>query len=254
MVKNFMGYFRTDWRRLWKSGAWLIGMAGVAASLLFSLKTNEYFAGHSMVNDYVFATDMAGFLIAYVFCAFPYAAAFSEDWEHKYIRYEIIRGNRKGYVLSKSAVIYVSSIAVMLGGTLLFLLLYRILFPWTEGNWDSYETFFAGSYGSVLKAGKQAGYCMLYALNLGLLSGMLSLFAAFCSIYISNRVLVLTTPVLLLDVLENINIHGNSAYIFHLPVSISGSDWADQMLRLSLSLFPAMLLTTGIYQGIKHKL
>ena len=60
-------------------------------------------------------------MVAYIFCAFPFATVFCEDLENKYIRYSIIRGNLKKYVFSQISIIYLTSIAVMVLGTAIFL-------------------------------------------------------------------------------------------------------------------------------------
>lgn len=260
-MKNLKGYLRTDLRRLWESGMWIIGIIGVAGALFFSLETgnvgfNKGVNGN-VVSTYVFATAMSGALLMYTFCAFPYGTVFSEELEHKYARYGIVRGSLKSYVLSKSIMIYVSSAVVMLGGTLVFLLLYHIQFPWVDRKMLESElgVWSAGSYGGILNSGNGLGYCMLYALQLGLLAGLLSLFAAFCSIHISNRVLVLVMPVVLWQILCSLDIKGYSVLIFHPENSvIFSNDWQNLLFILALSLVPSLALTVGIYQSMKRKL
>lgn len=253
-MKGFMGYFRTDLRAFVKSGAWLIGMAGVAASLFFSLASDGFYF-NNVVELYVFATWMSGSLAAYVFCAFPYAAVFSGEMEHKYSRCAVIRGSLKGYVLSKAAVIYFSAVLTMLGGTMLFLLLCRTQLPWlnVQEGYD-YGTLYSGCYSSILKAGKPFVYCMLGALNMGLLSGTLSVFAALCSLYISNRMLVLIIPVLLFDLLAAVNFNGYDVYIFYQGVKIWNDGTMNFLFLFLLSVIPVLLLTAGIYLSMKRKL
>ena len=116
--------------------------------------------------------------------------------EHKYIRYNVIRGSLKSYVLSKTTVIYISSLSIMILGSVLFLFLCRTYVPWTDWSIDSYGIELNGCYGSILEEGHVILYCTLYALNLGLIAGALSNMAALCSVFISNTVLVLVFPVL----------------------------------------------------------
>lgn len=75
----------------------------------------------NVLSTYVYSTNMTGFLIAYSFCAFPFAGVYPEEQEHKYIRYNVIRGSLKSYVLSKTTVIYISSLSIMILGSVLFL-------------------------------------------------------------------------------------------------------------------------------------
>lgn len=255
-MKKMKGYFLADLRQLCKSGTWLIGIIGVAGALFFSLETGNRVFNENVVSMYTFASEMSGALLMYVFCAFPYGTVFSDELEHKYVRYRVVRGSQKGYVLSKAILIYASSVLVMLGGTLAFLLLCRIRFSW--GDWQQapdLETLAAGCYGDVLKSGNGLGYCMLYALHLGLLAGMLSLFAAFCSIHISNRVLVLVMPVVLYRILLSLDIRGYNVLVFEPPLLVVfPTDWQNLLFVSVLSLVPSFALTSGIYLSIKKKL
>lgn len=252
-MKNFKGYFLTDIRRLGRGYTWCIGVIGVALFLFFSLETKG-FVNENVVSTYFVSTIMSGSMIIYVFCAFPYATVFSEELEHKYGRYSIIRGNLKSYVLSKSAVIYLSSIAVMLGGTLLFLLLCRTQIPWMEWAADDYGMELAGCYGSVLKAGNPLGYCMLYALHMGFLAGFLSMFSAFCSIHVNNKVLVLVMPVLMFRILVTVYIDGYNIYAFYAYVKFFANDLYNFLFIFLASAVPSFLLMIGIYVSMKKKL
>lgn len=101
-------YFLADLRRLWKGYEVYAAILGVAATLFFSMESRELKNGNVMFS-YFYATEMSGFMIAYVFCAFPYAASLCEDLEHKYVRYQTVRGSLKRYVASKVGVVYLSS-------------------------------------------------------------------------------------------------------------------------------------------------
>ncbi|MDO4337225.1 MAG: hypothetical protein Q4C91_03950 [Eubacteriales bacterium] len=252
-MKILRNYVKSDLRQLVKSYTWLIGMIGVAVFLFFALETQGFY-NNNVVSTYTFATMMTGALITYVFCAFPYATTFSEELEHQYARYCIIRGNLKWYVLSKSLVIYFSSIVVMLGGSFLFLILCRTQVPWMDwevGN--DYGSLLAECYGDILRANKPIVYCMLYALHTGLLAGMLSLVAAFCSIHISNRVLILVMPAFVFRILASLNIAGYNIYIFYC-FKIFEKNWQNFLFIFLLSAIPSLLLTIGIYQSMKRKL
>ena len=108
ILQCFINYLRTDFRRLGKSYRWLAGIVGVVAILFFSLESVLFQKGlenGNVLSTYVYSTNMTGFLIAYSFCAFPFAGVYPEEQEHKYIRYNVIRGSLKSYVLSKTTVI-----------------------------------------------------------------------------------------------------------------------------------------------------
>ena len=252
-MKKLANYLKADLWQLVKGPSWIIGMIGVAVSLFFSLETQGFF-NHNIVSTYVYATRMTGSLIAYTFCAFPYAVRISEELENKYARYSVIRGNLKAYVISKAVMIWLSSAVVMIGGTLLFLLLCHSRLPWMDWEMGSdYAALLGGCYGEFLRSGKPLCYCLLYAMDMGLLAGPLSLFAAFCSIYISNRVLVLVMPVIGFRLLASVNLRGYNVYIFY-ALKVLGEDWQNLLLLIFLSAVVSVLLTAGIYRGMKRKL
>ena len=97
-------YIVSDLKRLLKGYEFYVSFLGVAAVLFFSLE-DVGVSDAGVVFTYVFATDMTGMMLTYVFCAWPFATVFCEDLERKYIRYAVGRGNLKSYVISKIAVI-----------------------------------------------------------------------------------------------------------------------------------------------------
>lgn len=257
ILRYFINYFCTDLRRLLKSYRWLAGIIGVALALFLSLENQlfkEGFGTGNVLLTYIDSTIMTGSLIAYSFCAFPFAGIYPEEWEHKYIRYGVIRGNLKAYVLSKTVVIYLSSLAVMVMGTFLFLFLCRTQVPWADWSIDQYGMELAGSYGHVLEQGHVLLYCGLYALNMGLVAGALSGMAALCSVFISNTVLVLVFPVLAFRVLISIDIGGYNIYAFYAYIKIFAKDWVNLLFLAFLSVSVLALSACGCYFGLKRKL
>lgn len=256
-VHCFKNYFFTDIRRLLKSYRWLAGSIGVAMALFWSLEDQLFqkgFINGNVLSTYVSSTLMTGSLIAYAFCAFPFAGIYPEDWEHKYIRYGVIRGNLKAYVAAKTIVIYISSLGVMLFGTLLFLSLCRTQIPWTDWNLDQYGIELSGCYGNILQQGYAILYCGLYSLNMGLVAGVLSNMAALCSVFISNTVLVYIFPVLAFRVLVSVNINGYNIYSFYAYVKIFANDWTNLLFLSVISVMGAALSAVGCYFGLKRKL
>lgn len=228
-----------------------MGILGVAFALFFSLE-GRGFENDCIVFTYVFATNLSGALITYVFCAVPFAAVFSEDLEHKYMRYEAIRGSLKSYVISKCVVIYLSAVLTMLCGTLIFLLFCRAQIPWV--NWESTDLLAerAGCYGSFIENGHYLTYCMLYALHLGMLAGVLSLMAAFASMFIANRMLVLVLPVLLQMMLYSV-INGYGVNVFYAYNKLFENDWFNFFFRFGLSLALSAGMAVGIYKRLRQR-
>ena len=105
------------------------------AILFFSLESVLFQKGlenGNVLSTYVYSTNMTGFLIAYSFCAFPFAGVYPEEQEHKYIRYNVIRGSLKSYVLSKTTVIYISSLSIMISVSYTHLDVYKRQMLWRK--------------------------------------------------------------------------------------------------------------------------
>lgn len=256
-MRCFMNYFLTDLRRLGKSYRWLAAIVGVAFVLFLSLENQllvKGFVSGNVLSTYIFSTIMTGSLIAYSVCALPFADVFPEEREHKYIRYGVIRGNLKAYVLSKSAVIYLSSLGVMLLGTFLFLFLCRMQVPWADWEIDQYGVELAGCYASVLEQGHVFLYCALYALHMGLIAGALSNMAALCSVFISNTVLTYIFPVLAFRVFVSVTIDGHNIYAFYAFNKKFAKDWMDLLFLFFVSVFVSILSALGCYLGLKRRL
>lgn len=250
-------FLSSDLKRLFKGYALYVSIIGVAVSLFFSLERIGL-VNDDVLSTYNFATNMSGMMIAYVFCAFPYATSLCEDMEYHYIRYGIARGSLKKYVLSKISVIYVTSILVMVLGSILFLLLCRTQGPWVNSDSDSFkDAMMGGLFGGLIKTGHYALYCVCSALRLGLLAGVFSALAAFLSLFITNKVMVLVLPVLVYQVLlentsENPGIFSIST--FRGPYTPFEQDWQSLLFIFSLSLGLAALLGVGIYKKLKTRL
>lgn len=258
-MKAFRGCLAADIRRLLKNVAWCAGILGVSVSLLFSLEAKGIL-NENVVNTYGFSINMSGSLIAYVFCALPFASSYTEDLEHRYIRYSVIRGNLKAYVLSKSLVIYVSSVLTMLGGTFLFLFLCRLRAPWVAGEmfFEMHGAEIAGCYGAVLEKGHPVLYCMLSALNLGFIAGALSNFAALCSVYISNKALVLVSPVVLFRILASVGVGPEGFYNIYSLYATNAvffqKDWMNFLTVFLVTAVPALIFTVLCGGGLKRRL
>ena len=246
-------YFLTDIRRLWKSYEVYPAILGVTASLFFSMESMELKNGNVLFT-YVFATELSGVMIAYVFCAIPYAASICEDLEHKYVRYQTIRGGLKRYVASKVCVVYLTSVLVMVCGSLLFVFLCRIQGPWvSEGLYDLGPSL-AGVYAGLIKSGHYAWYCAFYALQLGLLAGILSVLSTLVSLYITNRVMVFALPVLAYQILlESAGPGMYSVFMFRAFNKPFREDWQCLLFLSAVSAGIVSALAWGIFRKLQAR-
>lgn len=247
-------YLLADLKRLVKGYELYAAIIGVAVSLIFSLE-NEGFTNNSVVSTYLMSTEMSGVMIAYVFCAFPFATAFCDDLENGYARYQVIRGNFIRYVLSKVSVIYVTSIITMILGTIIFLAVYKTQGPWIDWQSGSIGVTMAGTYSGLITGGHYLLYCIMCAFQLGLLAGILSAFAAFLSLYVTNRVTVLVLPVLVYQILLEYAGSGRfNVFIFRSHVKLFQQDWQCFLFLFMLSLILVAGFTFGICRKLKTKL
>lgn len=249
-------YLRADLLRLLKGYPFYIAILGVALSFLFSLEDRALQEGMvrgNVLDTYMMAVDGSGVMIAYAFCAFAYGRVFCEDLEKHYARYSIQRGSRLSYVLSKTFLIYVSSMVVMVLGGLLFVGLLRSILPWlVEDGFGGYEE---GMYGFLVAGGHYVSYIFLWLLQKGVLAGVLSLIASLVSTFISNKMLVLITPILIDMVLLQSQGRSWLGIAIINPTLWRFSSDLGYFLGISaagLAFFA--LLSWGIYRRLKNRL
>lgn len=130
----------TDIKRAFNRYEFFAAVAGVCMSLIFSLEHRGVRNGDTLFT-LAMASDLTGALIAFVFCAVPFAAVFCEDLENRYVYYQLSRVNKKIYVFSKLMVIYLSSVLTMILGTALFVGWCRIQVPWVNAGTGADEIF-----------------------------------------------------------------------------------------------------------------
>lgn len=247
-------YFKTDLKRLFKGYELYLAVIGVTAALFFSLEDSGII-NDSVMFTYLMSTMLSGSLITYIFCAFPYAYAFGEDLENKYVRYQLIRGNLKRYVVSKITVIYLSSIIAMVAGTAIFLLLIRTQVPWLNMLAGDPEFFMGGQYAFLIADKHYFAYCLFNAFQMGLLAGGLSVLAAFVSLFVSNKVTVLVVPLLSYQILTLSSGRGKiNIASFQVHNKVFNSDIEYFLFVVFLSLVPVILLAIGSYKKIKNRL
>lgn len=249
--------FRTDWNRLLKNYPIYLAVLGVALSLLLSLESYAFQEGMvncNVVDTYFRAVNSQGQMIAYVFCAVPFAAVFCEDLEHRYLRCSIGRTSVKKYVLSKAVTIYACSVLVMILGTVLFLIYVSIQTGWTSDSFQK-DFYVAGMYRSLILEEHYAVYMILCALQRGMLAGALSLFASFVSLFISNKMVTFVTPVLAYQILQQFAGNGWAAVqLFDPAIWSFDSDFQYFLLVSGVCIIPSVLFTGGIYAKIKARL
>ena len=191
-----------DGHRLFKEKSLYWGIIGVTVSLFIALENIG--VGSSVLDTFTRTRSTSGHMLVYIFCAVPYACSIYNDLEHKYINYLIYRGNLKHYLTSKVTFIFLSSVFTIIMGTLIFCLLLRCFLPWGTAADSSGGCYSGGCYVYFIAQEMHLLYCLLYSLNIGLLSGLLSVCAACISLIIPSKFVVLSTPILILQILYDI--------------------------------------------------
>lgn len=247
------GYFLTDLTRLLKGYELYAAVAGGVLALFFSLERQGIING-GVWETYFYATELSGMILVYVFCAFPFAASFCEDLEKKYLYYQLIRGNLKRYTGARVAVIYGSSVFVMVAASAIFMLLCRTQVPWS-GGLTELEIEQRGCYGGLIEGGHIFLYGLIYAFQLGLLAGTLSVTASFFSLFTSNKVMVWAVPLIIYQILmEYSGTSKFTAFSFRAYNKFYPSDWQNFLFVLALSLIPVILLWLAIYRKLRTRL
>lgn len=78
--------------------------------------------------------------------------------------------------------------------------------------------------------------------------------SAFCSIYLSNKVLVLLMPFLLVTFLASVDTGVFSVRMYFAISGVFSSDWQNLLYVLIISLVPSLLIAAGIYRALSKKL
>lgn len=123
----------------------------------------------------------------------PYSTAFCEDLEHRYIYQAVKRCGLSAYIKSKCFTIFFSSMFTTILIIWVFLLHKRINFPFSSANTQldihEWEVF-----GFLIPTGNYVLFLFLRSVQIGLVSGILSLFSAFISLLQRNRLLIYALP------------------------------------------------------------
>lgn len=252
-MKN-VNYFKSDIVRLVKSYEIYVAILGVFVSMIFAIERAGFLDG-SILGAYILTINMGGYMLVYVFGALGYATVFCEDFERQYIRYELIRGNLKKYILSKVIIVFFSSVAIIVLGTVLFIMFLGAQFPWIKEGITSLDGIKTGMYAGLISKKHYFLYCICASVQSGFLAGLLSVWSAFISLYVTNKVIVLTIPLLTVQLLNEYT--GNnplSIGMFNAYLKPFETEWQSLLFILSVTILFLIVFTNAIYRKIKKRL
>ena len=184
-------FLKMDLKRCFCSKKLLLGVLGCILIMFFGsmewMKT-------ALSVFYVYDLLMSGmpFLIVLTFCALPYSGGFCDDLENKYIMQLLIRGNIRKYIASKIVTVVVSSISCYLLAASIYIGILHAKLTWLHS--EEMQNFDDGNL--LVQQGHYLGYLILMSLQFSLVTAVLSLLASYISLYINNRLLTLTVPLM----------------------------------------------------------
>lgn len=193
-------FFISDIKRAVCSWRFVLSVFGIALTMyLFGMKVSD---GYTIVEAYQLNICCIQVLLVFVFAIFPFAEGICQDLEYGFYRVLIIRGNLKDYVCSKELSIFLSTVLAMIFGTLFYILMQKIEVP--EAIWIEAGVNY-GSFTYLLEHKMYLLYMTLCGLKMGFLAGILSVASAFVSLYITNRLLVYSLPIIAFYIIDDVS-------------------------------------------------
>lgn len=245
-------YFRTDFRRIRKSWRFYGAVAGIVLVFFYSLEKRGL--RNSVLESYIASVNGSGIHIAAVFCAGAFATSLCEDFEHRYVYYEVIRGDSKKYLFSRVLAIYLSAVLVMLAGTMIFCCISSLFVPWARVSDSVYNLALNGSYRGCILSGHYLTYCLLFSLQLGMYMGILAVAASFLSLFTTNMGLILSFPILLDQFFIELPSNNVLSFAAFCPIPARfEADWQGFLCLLFLSVASVGLLLLGMRIQMKRK-
>ncbi len=197
MIKLFYKFLKIDLFRAFFSIKFLLSVLGACCCMYIGALLE---GGFNISVIYVFNAVVYGlpFLLTIIFSALPYSKSIFEDMEHNFLNLLICRGGSiKCYTISKCITIILSSIVTIILSIFCFLIICRLQLPWIDYNDSTYEILTAiGGLRYFLSNKKFLLYYFFFALQFGILAAVLSLLSALFSLFVSDRMLCLTIPII----------------------------------------------------------
>lgn len=196
-MKKIYPYLRADLKRAVCSKK--IALSIILTTGVLLLATLEGIALNTDVL-YVFSLVLYGLpsMLILVCGATAFADSLCEDMQKKYILQQSIRGDMKSYVSARVISIFIASVLSSALGIFLFACILHIGLPWADTDGAQYDVMInAGRLSTILGRRWFPLYYFSYGVQYGILVGILAVWASFFSIYVSDQMLVLSTPMII---------------------------------------------------------
>lgn len=187
-----MRYLSIEFRRVFLSFRFLLGIIGVAFSQFMSIyKVADMQT--SVYTTFMCAIYFIPYIMSLLFCAMPSAQSFCEDLDHNYLHQILLRKSLKTYVVLRITMIYLSAIITMVAGTFIFIMIVHIKLPWVDVADHFSNDILAGIF---FKKNSYVFYFIVHSFFSGILAAFLALLAAYASLFWPNKLFVLSMPVI----------------------------------------------------------
>ena len=258
-MRKFCYYFKTDLKRSVCSMKLVISIALTMGVLLLS--TLEGIALDTNVL-YVFSIVMYGMpaMMILVCGAIAFADSFCEDIEHKYVMQQVIRGDIEGYVSARIFSIFSVTMLSVTLGIFLFANIMHYKLAWVDVSGLQYDHIIhAGGLRFFLIHKWYSLYYFCYGIQYSVLAGILSLWAAYLSMFISNRMLVLSAPMVqyyFVDYILTTASSGrlNLAAVFSASNNIFRNDSLSLLLVVVIAAINVILLRKLLIRRLRRKI
>lgn len=246
-------YLFSDMKRAFFSWKFFVAVFGtVMVFCFFEQKPSEIYPIVNAYHSNIYAIHM---LLCLVFCILPYGDGMCQDVEYRFYQSLIIRGNTLDYVLSKVFTVFLSSGMVMVLGTVFYILIIRIQYPeaaWAMGTYEgmAFDEFISNEMYGV--------YILLCSLKMGCLTGILGMVGTVVSMYIANRLMVFSLPIIsfyMLNWVSQIIFMPYKFYdVFNPLCDIGGTTLISAVLGIAVMVVCFCVLTLMMNRKIKRRL
>lgn len=246
-------FFISDIQRAVCSWRFVLSVFGIALTMyLFGMKVSD---GYTMVEAYQLNICCIQVLLVFVFSIFPFGEGICQDLEYGFHRVLIIRGKLKNYVYAKELSIFLSTVFAMILGTLFYILMQKIEAP--NAIWIKPGVNY-GSFSYLLEHKMYLLYMTLCGLKMGCLAGILSVTSAFVSLYITNRLLVYTLPIIAFYTIDDLSqvlfYPYNFDYWFNPTNTLHDNDFVALGMTLLVAAALLMLIAVFMLKRMQRRL
>ena len=194
-------YLLVDFYRMITAWQFWCGSLGVGVTLTFSGLQAGRIA--DVYSAYLYNGMFSTYILCFAFCALSFSGCFVEDGEYGYWNLVVQKGGLSKYVWSKICTCFISGIATMVLGMIIFLILLSLKVPlYMDYSWLVYERP-EDTFGFLIYEDTIVLYFICSALKSGVLGGLFAVLSAFLTLFERNRLFTISVPIVGYYFIEN---------------------------------------------------